>query len=94
MKVRLYSIERRAGVNLLVSYQNDLIDAFDVPRELVALASRKRAYVLYTLESDPEFGRELRTPFTRARQREHALRLWAKGKVLDVQEKRPAVYPI
>lgn len=88
MKVRLYTIERRGGVNLLVSYQNDLTDAFDVPRELAGLASKARPYVLFTLETDPEYGRELRTPFTRKRQCEHALRLWAKGRVMDVAEKR------
>lgn len=92
MRVKLYSIERRGGRFVLVSYVNDETSENDIPRALVSLASKDRRYCLFTLDSDPEYGRELASPYVRKRQREHALRLWARGAGVDVPEKRPAVY--
>lgn len=87
MRARLYTIERRGGRHVLVSYTNDETQVYD-SRDLVALVSRDRRYCLYTLSTDPEYGRELSSPYVRKRQREHALRLWARGMAIDVPEKR------
>ena len=93
MRIKLYTIERRGGRTVLVSYVNDVTQENDVPRALVSLVSKGRRYCLFTLDTDPEYGRELASPYVRKRQREHALRLWARGAVVDVPEKRPALYP-
>ena len=93
MLVRFYTLEKRTAPGdarshfWLVSFESDVLSLeVDTPAQVARSvhATKDLPYILFTMESDPEWGFSMPNRFVKYRTKHRALVLWSRGKVLEL----------
>lgn len=91
MRIKLYTVEKEPW--RLESYRNDMRELPDMSSEqaaplLVKHSTKATPFAAYTCDNDPEHLYTLPSAHVSEARRTRALRLWAEGKVHDLDALR------